>query len=202
MASEKASAKTFKPRKPQQQRGKARVAALMASAANLFAEKGFEATTMTEVAAKACAAIGTLYLFFPTKEALAEAILREQAEEISSQLDRLSERMAGHTPAEIADALFALLSDFLKTHPAYSAMLDLPGDASWRRAIRIRRRNQISALFAKAKPALSPEQAERIAVIVPQLMRIPLALTGEKRLRDGVLDELRRMLKAHLETAA
>lgn len=202
MASEKASAKALKPRRPQQERGRLRVAALMASAAELFAEKGFEATTMTEVAANACAAIGTLYLFFPTKEALAEAILREQAEEISSQLDCLSERMVGHAPAAIADALFALLGDFLKTHPAYSAMLDLPGDASWRRAIRIRRRNQISALFARAEPALSPEQAERIAVIVPQLMRIPLALTGEKRLRDGVVDELRQMLKAHLEAGS
>ena len=33
-------------------------------------------------------------------------------------------------------------------------------------------------------------------------MRIPLALVGEKKLRDGVLEELRLMLARHLETGA
>ena len=37
-------------------------------------------------------------------------------------------------------------------------------------------------------------------MIVPQLMRIPLTLIGEKRLRDGVLEELRLMLGRHLES--
>ena len=39
-------------------------------------------------------------------------------------------------------------------------------------------------------------------MIVPPLMRIPLALVGEKRLRDGVLEELRLMLARHLQAAS
>lgn len=173
----------------------------MASAAQLFVEKGFDATTMTEIAARAGAAIGTLYLFFPTKEALAEAILAEHAEALSAQLDALQDRAKGLAPAAIADALFDVLGDFLASHPAYSALLDLPGDNGWRRQMRARRRAQIAALFARAEPPLPAGQAERLAVIVPQLMRIPLALVGEKRLRDGVLEELRLMLARHLRTA-
>jgi hypothetical protein len=65
--------------------------------------------------------------------------------------------------------------------------------------MRARRRGQIAALFAQAEPPLPAGQAERLAVIVPQLMRIPLALVGEKRLRDGVLEELRLMLNRHLQ---
>ena len=176
-----------------------RVAALMAAAAELFAEKGFAATTMTEVAARAGAAIGTLYLYFPVKEALAQALLTDLAEDLSQRLDALSVRVRGLSPGDIADALFDLLGDFLARRPAYSALVDLPGDEVWRRGMRARRRQQIAALFAGASPALPAEQAERLAVIVPQLMRIPIALPGEKRLRDGVLDELRAMLHRHLE---
>ncbi|MBZ9939862.1 TetR/AcrR family transcriptional regulator [Mesorhizobium sp. BR1-1-13] len=198
MTSEKARASASNPRAPQQKRGRERVAALMGSAAALFVEKGFDATTMTEIAVRAGAAIGTLYLFFPTKEALAQAILAENAEGLSAQLDALRERTAGLNAAVIADTLFDLLGDFLSTHPAYSALLDLHGDEGWRRKMRARRREQIAALFAQAKPPLPAGQAERLAVIVPQLMRIPLALVGEKRLRDGVLEELRLMLARHL----
>jgi AcrR family transcriptional regulator len=41
----------------------------------LFAEKGYDAVTMTEVAARAGAPIGSLYQFFPSKETLADALL-------------------------------------------------------------------------------------------------------------------------------
>ena len=175
-----------------------RVAALMAAGAELFVEKGFAGTTMTEIAARAGAAIGTLYLFFPTKEALAQAILKEHADHLSAELDELAERSVGRAPTEIADALFMVLGKFLADRPAYSAVLDLPGDDAWLRSVRARRREQIAALFAKADPPLPGEQAERLAIIVPQLMRIPLSLLGERKLRDGVLEELRLMLRHHL----
>ncbi|MDW6022098.1 TetR/AcrR family transcriptional regulator [Mesorhizobium sp. BAC0120] len=170
----------------------------MAAGAELFVEKGFAGTTMTEIAARAGAAIGTLYLFFPTKEALAQAILKEHADHLSAELDALAERSVGRAPTEIADALFSVLGSFLADRPAYSAVLDLPGDDAWLRSVRARRREQIAALFAKADPPLPGEQAERLAIIVPQLMRIPLSLLGERKLRDGVLEELRLMLRHHL----
>jgi AcrR family transcriptional regulator len=200
MTSEKASTTLPQPRAPQQKKGRDRVAALMAAAAELFVEKGFEATTMTEIAARAGAAIGTLYLFFPTKQAMAQAILVATAEELSAELDGLREQTEAMHAATIADQLFALLGTFMATHPVYSALLDLPGDDQWRRAVRARRREQIAALFAQAYPPLPADQAERLAVIVPQLMRIPLTLVGEERLRDEVLDELRLMLNRHLES--
>ncbi|HEY4191378.1 MAG TPA: TetR/AcrR family transcriptional regulator, partial [Mesorhizobium sp.] len=195
-----ASAGLSKARVPQRKRGRDRVAALMAGAAALFMEKGFEAATMTEIAARSGAAIGTLYLFFPTKEALAQAILAEHAEDLSTRLDALRQRTEGLSADTIAGALFSLLGDFLAEHPVYSALLDLTGDESWRRAMRARRRQQIAALFSQAKPCLPEGQAERLAVIVPQLMRIPLSLSGEARLREGVLEELRVMLCRHLQS--
>jgi AcrR family transcriptional regulator len=198
MASEKASAKKPQARVPRQERGRARVAALMASAADLFAEKGFAATTMTEIAARAGAAIGTLYLFFPTKDALAQALLADHADELSAMLEKLQARCRGEPAATIAERLFSELGEFVTRHPAYSALLDLPGDTIWRRETRARRRQQIAALFSGAVPAVPAAQAERLAVIVPQLMRIPITMSGDRRMREEVVEELRLMLMRHL----
>ncbi len=186
-------------RAPQRQRGRDRVAALMAAATALFVEKGYDMTTMTEIAAQAGASIGSLYLFFPTKPVLAQAIMTELADTLSTRLDALQARTAGGTAATLADALFDELSLFLAVHPVYVALIDLPGDDAWKHAVRARRRSQIAALFAQANPALPVGQPERLAVIVPQLMRITLVLTGEAPpLRDAVLEELRAMLRHHL----
>ena len=50
------------------------------SAAALFAEQGFEATTTRQIARRAEVAVGTLYLYAKTKEALAARLFREEIE--------------------------------------------------------------------------------------------------------------------------
>lgn len=57
-------------RTPQQERSRRRVAALLDAAAAEFAEHGFTAATTTGVAARAGVPIGSLYQWFPDKEAL------------------------------------------------------------------------------------------------------------------------------------
>src|SRR5260370_37756679 len=74
MPSEKSNLASI-AREPQRDRGRLRVAALLKAAAAVFAEKGFDGATMTEVAARASTAIGSLYQFFPNKVALADAVL-------------------------------------------------------------------------------------------------------------------------------
>ncbi len=196
MPSDSASAM---PRNPQRQRGRDRVAKLIAAATALFLEKGYDATTMTEIAAKAGASIGSLYLFFPTKLVMATAILTELADVLTQTFDALLARSAGWPAARIADALFEELSGFLTTHPVYAALIDVPGEGNWRQMVRMQRRAQIAALFAQALPPLPAGQAERLALIVPQLMRITMVLRGEApSLQLGVLEELRLMLHNHL----
>jgi AcrR family transcriptional regulator len=187
-------------RSPQRQRGRDRVAGLIAAATSLFLEKGYDATTMTEIASRAGASIGSLYLFFPTKPALAGAMLTQIGEMLTAQLDSLQARALGWPAARIADALFGELAVFLATQPVYAALIDVPGEGGWRQTVRVHRRAQIAALFAQADPPLPDGQGDRLAVIVPQLMRITMVVRGETQiLREGVLDELRAMLRKHLE---
>lgn len=54
----------------------------MDAARELFLEKGFEATSMSEIARRAEVAQGTFYLYFPSKQEVLAAIMRELIDEI------------------------------------------------------------------------------------------------------------------------
>ncbi|WP_137891116.1 TetR/AcrR family transcriptional regulator, partial [Ramlibacter sp. 2FC] len=58
-------------------RKEARPGELLEAALDLFVEKGFAATRSEEVAARAGVSKGTLFLYFPTKEELFKAVVRE-----------------------------------------------------------------------------------------------------------------------------
>ncbi|MCE1243781.1 TetR/AcrR family transcriptional regulator [Oryzomicrobium sp.] len=62
---------------PRRRRKEARPQELMAAALALFVEHGFAATRLDDVAARAGVSKGTLYLYFDSKEALFEAVIRE-----------------------------------------------------------------------------------------------------------------------------
>jgi len=62
---------------PRQRRKEARPQELLAAALALFVEKGFAATRSEEVAARAGVSKGTLYLYYPSKEELFKAVVRE-----------------------------------------------------------------------------------------------------------------------------
>ena len=60
-----------------ERRKEARPGELLDAALNLFVEKGFAATRMEEVAKRAGVSKGTVFLYFPSKEELFKAVVRE-----------------------------------------------------------------------------------------------------------------------------
>jgi len=58
------------------------VAGLLNAAAHVIAETGYEAATMSEVAERAGASIGSLYQFFPNKEAVTQALRSNYSHQI------------------------------------------------------------------------------------------------------------------------
>src|SRR5579863_9400236 len=96
-------------RAPKRARGKQRVAELLEAAAAVFGDKGYEAATMTEIAARAGAPIGSLYQFFPGKEALAYTLLQQYADLLAADLRELETRAAALAPAVLAGRLVTLL---------------------------------------------------------------------------------------------
>lgn len=64
-------------RAPRRRRKDARPSELTAAALELFVDKGFAATRLDDVAARAGVSKGTLYLYFDSKEALFKAVIEE-----------------------------------------------------------------------------------------------------------------------------
>lgn len=90
-----------------ERRKESRPAELMAAALELFAERGYAATRLDDIASRAGVSKGTLYLYFGNKQELFEALVREN---IVTLLDRFRAEIAGsEEPADV------LLERFLRT---------------------------------------------------------------------------------------
>lgn len=80
--------KLQEPRKrPVQRRSLATVEAVLDAAARVFEEHGYAAGTTNRIAARAGVSIGTLYQYFPNKEALAATLLERHLEEAKRRLN-------------------------------------------------------------------------------------------------------------------
>ena len=88
------------PAPRRERRKESRPAELMAAALELFAERGYAATRLDDIASRAGVSKGTLYLYFGNKQELFEALVREN---IVALLDRFRAEIAGSD--ESADAL-------------------------------------------------------------------------------------------------
>lgn len=69
-------------RRPQQMRGQRRIEAILDAAERLFATAGYEATSTNQIAAEAHTPIGSLYQFFPNKEAILRALVARYREQM------------------------------------------------------------------------------------------------------------------------
>lgn len=191
------------PRLPQRKRGRERVTALLKAGAEAFFEKGYEAATMTEIAARAGASIGSLYQFFPTKELLATALHEAYLVDLTAMLDQLGEERSGQSAAEMADRLFDGLLAFLAERPAFAALAERRDiDKDRKRSTGASMRLQIAKLLATVQPPFPEARRDAMAAVVLQIMKAAVALNAEEdeNQRCAVHAELRQMLKTHLDT--
>ncbi|MBK6008846.1 TetR/AcrR family transcriptional regulator [Ramlibacter ginsenosidimutans] len=77
MPSSKLAERGEDPQAKRERRKEARPGELLDAALDLFVEKGYAATRSEEVAARAGVSKGTLFLYFPSKEELFKAVVRE-----------------------------------------------------------------------------------------------------------------------------
>jgi AcrR family transcriptional regulator len=203
MPSQKSSApKPLEGRRvPQRQRGRERVAALLEAAAACFVEKGYEATTMTEVAARAGAAIGSLYQFFPTKEVLAQALVEQYGQALYAATGKLAEQSAHWSIDELAAQLSTFLIAFRRRHPAFVILVESgPAPAADGMAIRRGFRAELQALLTQRAPGRSTDEMHAAAVVVQQLMKAAVAIQAEPGMpgRQAAQAQLQRAMQLYL----
>jgi AcrR family transcriptional regulator len=199
------NAETIGARAPKRARGKQRVAALLQAAAAVFAEKGYEAATMTEIAARAGAPIGSLYQFFPVKDALADTLVQNYVALLAADLQQLESHAARLDIRTLVEELFGLLRAHPRERAAALPLAESRMDERTRRAtFRHMLRKQIGAILRARAPVLSAEAARDLAVVVLQLLKAANALSDEEALpgRTAAQRELQGLtvqyLKHHL----
>jgi AcrR family transcriptional regulator len=85
------------PTTTRQRRKETRPQELLDAALELFVEKGFAATRSEEVAHRAGVSKGTLYLYYPSKEELFKAVVRQSLSLIIAEGLELAESFEGST---------------------------------------------------------------------------------------------------------
>lgn len=191
-------------RAPQRQRGKLRVAAIMATATELFTEKGYDATTMTEVAERSSTAIGSLYRFFPSKESLADALLLQYAQQATSRLAELELHASKLSLRELAQALITYRTELLSERSFALSLVDARGGTDEKRLkFREALRNGIARILKKAIPPLSLPQAYAKAILLLHILKaVPLAMEEKPAARRMLQGEIEALVLIFLRTAA
>ena len=187
-------------KEPKRERGKQRVAALIDAGAELFAEKGYEATTMTEIASRAGAAIGSLYQFFPSKEALAEALFNRFTERAAASFARVEELAPGRSARELADLLIDYkLEQGTDRDAAIVLLSSVASIIERRKPLGDALRGRIAKILSAANPALGEDEAAATAVLVNQVMKMIPAFAATKDERTAALvGEARKLMALYI----
>ena len=166
---------------------------LLAAASAAFAEHGVEAS-LEDIARRAGVGIGTLYRHFPNREALAEAVYRDQLETLITLANELLE---SRSPAEaLATWLQTLVSfgatkrglaDYLKA----SLQANSPGLVWCKDAMRAAG----GALLVRAQQA----GAVRPDIEIGDLLRLAHAISWASEPSSGATDGINRCLAVMID---
>jgi AcrR family transcriptional regulator len=193
-----------RPRRRRQARGQRRIDQILDTAAQVFAEVGFEAASTNMIAARAGVPIGSLYQFFPNKEAVAEALADRFAR-------RLRETQAVFGPEieylpldELIDHVIDPLVAFHVTHPGFQALftgsLVSPRLAAAIDAFLSAVVGRAEAMLAVRASHLSRERRSRCARVSVEIVRalLPLVVASDSAGRDAVVAELKAVQRGYL----
>jgi AcrR family transcriptional regulator len=185
---------------PQQERSARRFAGFLDAAADLFAEVGYEAATMTAIAERSDSSIGALYNYFPDKQSIAFTLLNQYSQEMEAHWKPLMQQVEALTHAEFADTFIERITEFVQRRPAFLKLLAAPirfrRDSAARKASRV----AIANAFRTKNPLLSNEEALLAANVTLQTVRGMMTLYGEAdpKAKSLVVAEFKKVLTLYL----
>ena len=188
-----------------QQRGLQRQVEILEAAALVFDEAGYGDATTNAIAAKAGISPGSLYQFFPNKEAIANALAQRYTQELHDLWD------SSFTPELIAlplDRLVDVLVDsmltFDKERPGFSTLFFGEDTSPQLAAMGHELHDGIIERFARLvgarNPKLPPEQQTLIANVMMRLYKafIPIMVDSGNHDDQQVITEMKIVLRGYL----
>jgi AcrR family transcriptional regulator len=188
---------------PKRQRGHLRVAAIMEAGVAVFTEKGYDAATMTEIAARSGTAIGSLYRFFPSKEVLADALLLSYAQHVTERFAGLAARAPAMTLEVLADALVDFMVSQQLQRSFAGTLLDARGGSDERRVkFRQAMRDGLAGVLRTVIPRMAKAKSETMAVILLHVLKGVAVVADEKPAARRLLHaEIRHLVRVYLLAA-
>lgn len=202
--------RTLSPRKhPVQERALATVEAVLQAAGSVFSTEGYAAGTTNRIAEKAGVSIGTLYQYFPNKDALLIALVERHTREASALIEDLLRGASGsvqNTVRQFVTRMIALHEKDPDLHrmlfeqaPHPAALLDALGQ------IEDATVDAIEALL-RAHPDVKVKHPEVAAYLLVQSIealchRFVLHPPRSLRTRACFVEEVVSMLSAYLVTS-
>ncbi len=192
---------------PQQTRSQRRVDLILEVASLLFSEMGYGAVTTNAIAERAGISIGSLYRYFPDKEAIMRALTRRYFERMRDLYDEVFTPDAVYLPLPVL--LDRLIDPFVELHAAYpgfKAILfgvdvsdDIAAAASELEEMTSRR---IEGFVRISAPHLGEDRVRIVAQMCKASVKSALSLmdqSPDKEAKVQVTAEVKRMLQAYLE---
>lgn len=196
-------------RRPRQSRGQKRVELLLDAAATVIAEHGLEAATAEAIAIQARTAKGSLYQFFPNRDAVLAALALRYADEMRAIHERAFPIDPHELPLDrLIDRIVRPLAEFHDRNPAFRRVFasgEGPMDDTRSAPARLRAQlfesfvDRLDVLFASRNPRLGNKERRRAALVaatIGQGLLRARALASDKK---PLLDDLRRVLLAYLQ---
>lgn len=191
---------------PAQQRSHQRLERVLDAAESVLARHGAAAFTTTRVASVAQLPIGSVYRFFPNKEAIAEALAVRYWSDFADRVARVAGTDAAAPLEDPVGAVLDALASGFRTNPGFLAL--------WYGGLRTERirdatrpardviATSIERILARHWPSVSPRDRETVAAMVvlagDGLLRE--AFRTDRRGQARVLEESRLMLASYIAT--
>ena len=195
-------------RQPQQARSQERVKQILDVAEQLFLEIGYESTTTRAIAARAEVSVGSLYQFFPDKEAILKALaIQYMQTQYQRFLDLHTSEAVTLPLGRYVDQMIDLFDQFYTDYPGSRAIFEqLLDTITWSAIEKIDNFeyqviDELARFFHFRKPSLSITKCERMAMVITKTITelLWLSLSGDQGFRQELVTETKLLTLSYLQ---
>lgn len=167
---------------PKQKRGRERVDAILNAASELFAEVGYEAATIIEIAARAHTSVGSMYQFFSNKEAILYALIERYVAAASAVFEQIPvEAYPDMTLEQTIKSILVPLKAFIRDNRDFKVIFSTQhGPAFLEQTIRAMDEDFLARndkALAQARPNLPAAKRRKYSLVCMVIMKAMLGMT-------------------------
>jgi len=177
--------RTAPRKKPAQKRSRATVDAIVDATARVLVRDGYDALSTNRVATEAGVSVGSLYQYFPGKEALVAAVMEQYASRLQENIaERMKSAPAAATAEEVATEMIRAMLVAQQAEPRLHRALveQVP------RIGALRRLHELFTNYERLVAAWLAENLERIEVKDVDMAAFVLVAAVEGLVNRAILD--------------